>query len=98
MWDALHSLEPDVVLLDINLPDASGYQVARELRRRFGENADTPLLVAITAWNKESDRLLAQIAGFDYHLGKPYAPDRLISIIRSAATATGFRGRFKDPL
>jgi len=85
MWDALRDAEPDVVLLDINLPDASGYQVARELRRRFGEESGKPVLVAVTAWNKGSDKLLAQIAGFDFHLGKPYNPNQLLSILRSVA-------------
>jgi len=86
MWEALHSWEPDAVLLDISLPDASGYQIARELRRRFGEEAEKPLLIAVTAWNKGSDKVLAQIAGFDYHLGKPYDPNHLLCILRSVAT------------
>lgn len=83
MWEALRSTEPDVVLLDINLPDASGYQVARELRRRFGEDSGKPALIAVTAWNKGADKILAQIAGFDYHIGKPYSPEHLLSILRS---------------
>ena len=82
MWETIGSWEPDVVLLDISLPDASGYQIARELRRRFGEEADKPLLIAVTAWNKGSDKVLAQIAGFDYHLGKPYDPNYLLSLVR----------------
>ena len=85
MWDALESAQPDVLLLDINLPDASGYQIARELRRRFGEESDKPVLIAVTAWNKGSDKVLAQIAGFDFHLGKPYNPNQLLSILRSIA-------------
>jgi CheY-like chemotaxis protein len=92
MWEAIHSWEPDAVLLDISLPDASGYQVARELRRRFGEEAEKPLLVAVTAWNKGSDKVLAQIAGFDYHLGKPYNPQQLLAILASAATSPRPRG------
>lgn len=86
MWSALDdTAEPDVLLLDINLPDASGYQLARDLRRRFGEEADKPVLIAVTAWNKGSDKVLAQIAGFDYHLGKPYSPEHLLSILGSIA-------------
>ena len=87
MWDAIASMEPDVVLLDISLPDASGYQLARELRRRFGEEAQKPVLIAVTAWNKGSDKVLAQIAGFDYHLGKPYNPNQLLSILRGIGSA-----------
>ena len=86
MWSALDdTAEPEVLLLDINLPDASGYQLARDLRRRFGEEADKPVLIAVTAWNKGSDKVLAQIAGFDYHLGKPYSPEHLLSILGSIA-------------
>jgi DNA-binding response OmpR family regulator len=84
MWEAIGNTQPDVVLLDISLPDASGYQLARDLRRRFGEEADKPVLIAVTAWNKGSDKVLAQIAGFDYHVGKPYSPNQLLSILRSA--------------
>jgi DNA-binding response OmpR family regulator len=85
MWEAIGAWEPDAVLLDISLPDASGYQIARELRRRFGEEAEKPLLVAVTAWNKGADKVLAQIAGFDFHVGKPYNPNQLLAILRSAA-------------
>jgi DNA-binding response OmpR family regulator len=83
LWQALDGFDPDVVLLDINLPDASGYQVARDVRRRFGEESGKPALIAVTAWNKGSDKILAQLAGFDYHIGKPYAPGHLLSILRS---------------
>jgi DNA-binding response OmpR family regulator len=98
MWHAIRSQEPDVVILDINLPDASGYQLARDLRRHFGEEAEKPLLIAVTAWNKGSDKLLAQIAGFDYHLGKPYNPNQLLTILRSQGNARGLRGGPNRPL
>ena len=91
MWEAMRSQEPEAVLLDITLPDASGYQLARELRRRFGEEAQKPLLVAVTAWSKSSDRMLAQLAGFDYHLGKPYSPEHLLSILKSTDTGQMLR-------
>ena len=96
MWEAIGSWEPDVVLLDIGLPDASGYQIARELRRRFGEEADKPLLIAVTAWNKGSDKVLAQIAGFDYHVGKPYDPNHLLSIWRSAVAPAAPSGGMRS--
>lgn len=85
MWDKAGDFDADVILLDISLPDASGYQVARDLRRTFGEDAMRPVLVAVTAWNKGSDKILAQIAGFDYHLGKPYDPNALLRVLRSVS-------------
>lgn len=85
MWRQIDDFGPDAVLLDITLPDRNGYDVARELRRRFGD--ERPLLIAVTAWNKGSDRILAELAGFDHHVGKPYAPPALLELLRPLATA-----------
>jgi len=83
VWRCVDDFDPDVVLLDIGLPDRSGYEVARELRQRFGE--ERPKLIAVTGWNKGSDRILAQIAGFDHHVGKPYDPSALLALIAGLA-------------
>jgi CheY-like chemotaxis protein len=66
---------PDVVLLDINLPDADGYQVAR----RFRQDARLAgaRLVALTGYGQEEDRRRAAEAGFDIHLTKPAEPAAL---------------------
>jgi two-component system CheB/CheR fusion protein len=73
--------DPHVVLLDIAMPDMSGYEVAQEIRRRYG--AVKPLLIAISGRYKQtSDKLLAQIAGFDHHVAKPYEPEDLLSLLR----------------
>lgn len=61
--------QPDVILLDIGLPDMDGYQVARRLR------SDPALrgvvLVAVTGYGAEEDRRRALESGFDVHLSKP---------------------------
>lgn len=59
--------EPEVILLDIGLPDVSGYEVARRLR----EGKSTALLVALTGYGQEEDKMKARGAGFDHHLTKP---------------------------
>lgn len=82
MWDALRGFEPDVVLLDITLPDRNGYEAARDLRKRYGEKLG---LIAVTAWNKGSDRILAQLAGFNEHVGKPYDPKTLLGLLQPLA-------------
>src|SRR5258706_2879061 len=79
MWQIVDHFRPDAILLDIGLPDRNGYDVARTLRRRFGPQ--TPMLVAVTAWNKGADKLLAQLAGFDHHVGKPYDPQSLLTLL-----------------
>src|SRR3954451_20521530 len=58
-------LLPDVAILDIGLPDISGFDLARALRK---ELADRPLyLAAITGWGQPEDRVKALAAGFDHH-------------------------------
>jgi CheY-like chemotaxis protein len=63
------TFEPDVVLLDLQLPDVSGYEVARELRRRAGKR---PLhIAAVSGMSTPDVRARAHAAGFDQHLAKP---------------------------
>ncbi len=74
--------DPQIVVLDISLPDVSGYDVARELRRRWGGR---PLhLAAVTGWGQPKDRARAFDAGFDQHLVKPTDAAKLKSIIQLA--------------
>jgi signal transduction histidine kinase/ActR/RegA family two-component response regulator len=66
---ATESWQPHVVVLDIGLPGMSGYDIARELRRRQGPR---PLwLIALTGWGSHADKQQARDAGFDVHLTKP---------------------------
>jgi CheY-like chemotaxis protein len=60
--DAAARLRPDVVLLDIGMPKLTGYEAARLFRRQ--EDTARPVLIAVTAWVRESDKLRAQMAGF----------------------------------
>jgi two-component system, chemotaxis family, CheB/CheR fusion protein len=65
---------PDVVLLDIGLPDMDGYAVAEKLRT---EGLVGRLLVAITGYSELEDRDRIKAAGFDRHLVKPVEPSEL---------------------
>lgn len=73
---------PQVVLLDIGMPDLSGYDVAQQLRREPWTQG--LLLIALTGWGQEADRRQALEAGFDHHLCKPVDPDQLIRLIGAA--------------
>ena len=66
---------PDVVLLDIGLPDINGYEVARRIRGL--EGVPQPRLIALTGWGQEQDKKLAAQAGFDDHWTKPVDSERL---------------------
>ena len=78
--DAVREFEPDVVLLDIGLPDRNGYDVARKIVQRYEDKR--PRLVAVTGWKKSSDRMLAQMAGFDHHIAKPYDATEIIAVLK----------------
>jgi CheY-like chemotaxis protein len=69
---------PEVVFLDIGLPDMSGYDVARALRRLQG--LSTVYLVALTGYCLEEDRRRAFEAGFNDHMGKPIEFERIIAM------------------
>ena len=63
------SYQPDVILLDIGLPDMDGYDVARQIRSLSRGNGI--VLIAVTGWGQPDDRQRATNAGFNHHLTKP---------------------------
>ncbi|MBI4499602.1 MAG: response regulator [Gemmatimonadetes bacterium] len=83
---------PQIVLLDIGLPQFSGYDVARRLRAQsWGKSI---LLVAVTGWGQEIDRQRSKAAGFDHHFLKPVDPGllrRLLASYRAPVVLAGSR-------
>ena len=76
---AATAFRPEVVLLDIGLPELDGYEVSRRMREEpWGKDA---LLLALTGWGHESDRLHSKEAGFDGHLVKPVECDELMKLL-----------------
>jgi signal transduction histidine kinase len=73
---------PGVIVLDIGLPDITGYEVARRLRAQ-PEFAHTPI-VAVTGYGQKNDRERAQEAGIDHHMTKPVDPDALRAVLLSS--------------
>ncbi|MDQ6854167.1 MAG: ATP-binding protein [Actinomycetota bacterium] len=61
-------MRPEIVLLDISMPDADGYDVARRLRTELPR---TTMLVALTGYGERRHRERSRAAGFDHHLTKP---------------------------
>jgi two-component system, OmpR family, response regulator MprA len=76
---AMASGEPDAIVLDVNLPDISGFEVCRTLRRR-GDR--TPILM-LTARDAVEDRVEGLDAGADDYLVKPFALTELLARIRA---------------
>jgi signal transduction histidine kinase/ActR/RegA family two-component response regulator len=79
------TLRPDVMLIDIGMPQVNGYELCRQLRRQpWGGEV---CLVAVTGWAQEEDKLRASAAGFDRHMTKPVDADALESLLATLATA-----------
>ena len=74
---------PQVVFLDIGLPDMSGFEAAEAMRRIAGMEGAT--LVALTGWGAEQDRQRSSQAGFDHHLTKPADFGIVENLIRDVA-------------
>ena len=73
---ALAAAPSDVVILELRLPEMTGWELVRRLRTR---NADPrPLFIAVTTCGMEKDRLRSAEAGIDLHLVKPVEPSVLI--------------------
>jgi len=72
--------KPDALILDIDMPGMSGYSVAREIRSMF--EASPPMLIAISGkWVGQTDRMLADLAGFTHFLQKPCDPRVLLQLL-----------------
>jgi signal transduction histidine kinase/DNA-binding response OmpR family regulator len=69
------AFRPDVILLDIGMPQMNGYETARRIRqKRWGKDM---VLIALTGWGQEEDKERATAAGLDYHFTKPVNPTDL---------------------
>jgi PAS domain S-box-containing protein len=77
--EAVERLRPEIVLLDVGLPQRDGYEIARHLR---ANNAVPGMrLIALTGYGQEEDRERARAAGFDDHLLKPADMDALRQLL-----------------
>ncbi|MEO8626863.1 MAG: PAS domain-containing protein [Betaproteobacteria bacterium] len=74
-----HEFQPDVVLLDLGLPDMSGFDVTKQLRAC--DTLGHLTLIAVTGYGQNEDRRRTRAAGFDHHLVKPVELETLAAVI-----------------
>lgn len=77
----------DVVILDIGLPDMTGYEVAAQMRATYG---DTPKIIALTGYGQAEDKARAEAAGFDKHLTKPVGIADIEEVLHELSTSPGY--------
>ena len=75
--------QPDVLVSDIRLTDADGYELVRRVRAHEGNGPRQTPAIALTAYPRVEDRARALEAGFQMHVPKPVAPADLASVIAS---------------
>jgi len=78
--DSARRHRPDVVLLDIGMPEMDGYEVAKRIRCDLG--LGDALLVALSGYGEDRHRRLAREAGFDQHVTKPVDASRLEELLK----------------
>ena len=77
-WEAFSAAKPDLVLLDVNMPEMNGFELARKIR---GQDCDV-LIFFLTDRTEKADRLKGfDLKGNDY-IPKPFYPEELIAKIR----------------
>jgi DNA-binding response OmpR family regulator len=82
--DAFQREQPDLAVLDINLPKLSGFELARKLRER----SKIPLIM-LTARNEEEDVVRALGIGADDYLSKPFSPKILLARVKALLRRVG---------
>ena len=91
--EALEAAVPDLVLLDLRLPDTDGLDVCRRMRER----SDVPIIV-VTARGEEADRVVGLELGADDYVVKPFGLRELIARIRAVSRRTSERPQAHGPL
>jgi len=71
---------PEIVLLDISMPEMDGYEVAKRIRSDLG--LGDAVLIALTGYGEDQHCRLAREAGFDQHVTKPVDASRLEELLR----------------
>jgi two-component system response regulator ResD len=83
--EAMASRQPDLVILDVNLPDLDGWSILRRIRDEWG---DAPAVIMLTARSDEPDRLLGLDLGADDYIVKPFSPREVAARVKAVLRRT----------
>jgi PAS domain S-box-containing protein len=86
----LETLKPDILISDIGMPDADGYDLIRQIRLNETLNGEMLPAIALTAYGRNEDEKWALAAGFQLYLAKPVEPINLVEAIANL-TAHGIK-------
>lgn len=82
VMDSVSVFDPDALVLDIALPDISGWDIARHIRQQ--RKTARPMLIGVSgAYKQGADKVLSEMIGFDHYLIKPCDPSAVIALLRA---------------
>jgi len=76
--------QPELILMDISMPELNGYDACRTIRELPG--GEDIVIVALTGWSQDEYKSQSQDAGFDQHLVKPVKPQVLEQLVAGLQT------------
>jgi DNA-binding response OmpR family regulator len=76
--DIFHAVQPDVVLLDVMMPEVDGFEVCREIRKKYS----TPVIM-ITARDEDFEKIMGLDIGADDYIVKPFSPGEVMARVRA---------------
>ncbi|ALF56384.1 histidine kinase [Nostoc piscinale CENA21] len=84
--EALMTLQPEVLVCDIAMPEEDGYTLIRKVRSLKPDQGGRIPAIALTAYGDTEDRIRALEAGFQTHVAKPVDPNELVAIVVKSVT------------
>ena len=85
--------QPDLVILDLNLPGMDGLEIAKNIRKQ----SNTPIIM-LTARVEESDRLIGLELGADDYVTKPYSPREVVARVKAVLRRSGVDSAFESTM
>jgi two-component system OmpR family response regulator len=82
-FELLVSMQPQIIISDIDMPDENGYSFLRNLRSVLDEDGGKTPAIALTGHTQPDDRVRALKAGFNLHLSKPTTADEVLHAVRA---------------
>ena len=93
LTDVIAAMDPDLIVLDVMLPDADGVELCAQVRQT---NPGVPIIL-LTAKSQEVDRIAGLTAGADDYVVKPFSPRELVLRIQSVLRRAAATPRMNDP-
>jgi CheY-like chemotaxis protein len=88
VMEALRRVNPDVCILDIEMPGKNGYALVQDILERT--DIEHPLMIAISGvWKTQTDVMLAKMVGFDHFFAKPADPAKLLALLEEYGSPPG---------